>query len=67
MLSQLGSLVPGQRCSQLLGQGGELGGDGVVDGLGAVSGQRRAALGGLGGAVASIGGRCSSMVYRVVR
>lgn len=36
VLGHLGSLVPGQRTSQLFGQGDDGGGDGVTDGLGAV-------------------------------
>src|SRR4051794_18685682 len=35
VLGQLGALVPGQRAAQVLGQGAELGGDRVADGLGA--------------------------------
>jgi hypothetical protein len=40
VLGQFGSLVPGQRATQLLGQGRELGGDRGVDGFGSVAGQR---------------------------
>ena len=39
VLGHFGSLVPGQRAAELLGQGGDRRSDGVSDGLGAVTGE----------------------------
>jgi hypothetical protein len=45
VLGHLRSLVPRQRLAQLLGKSGDLGGNGISNGLGAVAGQRRPVLG----------------------